>query len=158
MTDANSYQISGDHYKDTQAVQHWDLIEDNGLGYLEGYATKYLDRCGIKEGIDPVEDVRKARHITSKLLEKHNAGRQPRGCVPLPALNAYLASRFRNRPPELRAATFSLCTWRTGSDLSRVLRVLDQLILSYKTKRATHVDNTGQRQPFGYDHASEEGR
>lgn len=63
--DANSRQVAGDHYKD-KAIQPWDYITSNGLGYLEGNIVKYVSRWRDKGG---VADLEKARHYLDKLIE-----------------------------------------------------------------------------------------
>lgn len=65
MSDANTRQIAGTHYKD-KAVQPWDYIVGNNLGYLEGNIVKYVSRWKDKNGID---DLRKAQHYLEKLIE-----------------------------------------------------------------------------------------
>lgn len=62
---ANEKQVGGDHYRD-QAIQPWDYIARNGLGYFEGNIVKYVSRWKQKGGI---EDLRKARHYLDKLIE-----------------------------------------------------------------------------------------
>jgi hypothetical protein len=62
---ANDIQVGGNHYKD-QAIQPWDYIASNNIGYLEGNAIKYLSRWKKKGGID---DLRKAEHYVKKLIE-----------------------------------------------------------------------------------------
>lgn len=62
---ANDQQIAGNHYKD-KAIQPWDYIVGNRLGYLEGNVVKYVSRWREKGGID---DLRKARHYLDKLIE-----------------------------------------------------------------------------------------
>jgi hypothetical protein len=62
---ANEIQIGGDHYK-TQAIQPWDFIALNNLGYLEGCVVKYVSRHSKKGGI---EDLNKAKHYLEKLIE-----------------------------------------------------------------------------------------
>jgi hypothetical protein len=64
-TDANVRQVGGGHYKD-KAIQPWDYIASNKLGYLEGNIIKYVSRWQDKGGI---EDLRKARHYLDKLIE-----------------------------------------------------------------------------------------
>lgn len=66
---ANQVQHGGTHYK-SQAVQPWDYIVSNGLGFLEGNAVKYLSRFRQKNG---VEDLRKAIHYIQKLIEIEEA-------------------------------------------------------------------------------------
>lgn len=48
------------------AIQPWDFIASNDIGYLDGCAIKYLARWKDKGG---VEDLRKARHFIDKLIE-----------------------------------------------------------------------------------------
>ena len=36
---ANEYQIGGSHYKRPGIIEHWDMIEEYNIGYLEGCAT-----------------------------------------------------------------------------------------------------------------------
>jgi hypothetical protein len=65
MSNANDIQISGTHYK-TKAIQPWDYIAANGLGYFEGNVVKYVSRWKDKNGLD---DLKKARHYLDKLIE-----------------------------------------------------------------------------------------
>lgn len=62
---ANDMQVAGDHYKG-KAIQPWDYIVSNDLGYLEGNVVKYVSRWRDKGGID---DLRKAQHYLAKLIE-----------------------------------------------------------------------------------------
>jgi hypothetical protein len=62
---ANDIQIAGDHYK-AKAIQPWDYIASNELGYFEGNIVKYVSRWKNKGGVD---DLRKARHYLDKLIE-----------------------------------------------------------------------------------------
>lgn len=62
---ANETQVAGTHYK-SKAIQPWDYISANKLGYFEGNIVKYVSRWRDKGGI---EDLRKARHYLDKLIE-----------------------------------------------------------------------------------------
>ena len=62
---ANEIQVAGSHYK-TKAVQPWDYIAANELGYFEGNIVKYVSRWRDKGGVD---DLRKAKHYLEKLIE-----------------------------------------------------------------------------------------
>lgn len=62
---ANSVQFGGSHYK-SLAIEPWDYITANGIGYLEGNVIKYVTRWRQKAGVG---DLRKARHYLDKLLE-----------------------------------------------------------------------------------------
>jgi hypothetical protein len=66
---ANDVQHGGDHYK-TKAIQPWDFIISNNIGFLEGNAIKYLCRWRDKGGI---QDLEKARHYIDKLIEVERA-------------------------------------------------------------------------------------
>lgn len=70
MTDPNATQVGGSHYRSD--FQHWDIIEDNDVGYLEGCASKYVTRWRKKGG---VEDLRKAVHYLQKALTKRSCAK-----------------------------------------------------------------------------------
>lgn len=65
---ANTRQEGGNHYK-TLAIQPWDYIIQNNLGFLEGNVIKYVTRWKEKEGL---QDLQKARHFLDKLIEVNN--------------------------------------------------------------------------------------
>jgi hypothetical protein len=71
-TPANAVQVGGDHYKG-DAIQPWDFILSNNLGYCEGAVVKYVTRYKHKNGI---EDLQKAKHFLDKLIEFHNTKEQ----------------------------------------------------------------------------------
>lgn len=62
---ANEVQVGGEHYK-KNAIQPWDYIVSNQLGYLEGNVVKYVSRWKDKGGR---QDLEKAKHYLDKLLE-----------------------------------------------------------------------------------------
>lgn len=62
---ANATQVAGSHYK-TKAIQPWDFIAANDLGFFEGNVIKYVSRWRDKGGVD---DLRKAQHYLQKLIE-----------------------------------------------------------------------------------------
>lgn len=68
---ANDTQVGGTHYKD-KAIQPWDYIAANELGYFEGNIIKYVSRWREKAG---VQDLMKAKHYLEKLIEL-NKGRE----------------------------------------------------------------------------------
>jgi hypothetical protein len=65
---ANANQVGGDHYRN-KAIQPWDYITSNNLGYLEGCVIKYVSRYKEKGGI---QDLQKAAHYLQKLMEVEN--------------------------------------------------------------------------------------
>lgn len=66
---ANDEQHGGTHYKGV-AIEPWDYIAANGIGFFEGNAIKYLSRWRTKGGI---VDLKKAKHYIEKLLELETA-------------------------------------------------------------------------------------
>ena len=69
-TRADDLQVSGNHYKD-MAIQPWELMEsvlthEEFVGYLKGNVIKYVSRWKDKGGVD---DLRKAQHYLTKLIE-----------------------------------------------------------------------------------------
>ena len=64
-TRANEQQVGGAHYA-VKAIQPWDFIIANNIGYLEGNIIKYISRWKDKGG---VEDLKKAQHYLQKLIE-----------------------------------------------------------------------------------------
>lgn len=81
---ANEKQIGGGHYKADEEmdhmakllgynkpVEHWDLVVMRGYNYLQGNASKYLDRYE-KKGT-PIQDLEKAKHYIEKLIEIEKA-------------------------------------------------------------------------------------
>jgi hypothetical protein len=69
MAEVNAGQVGGDHYR-KKAMQPWDFIAANGLGFFEGNIVKYVSRWRDKGG---VEDLKKARHYLDKLIEIETA-------------------------------------------------------------------------------------
>src|SRR5271165_891835 len=66
----NDYQVGGSHY--VAEYQHWDLVVDNRLPYLESQTTKYITRFRKKNG---VQDIQKAIHYLEKLQTVIQEGR-----------------------------------------------------------------------------------
>ena len=60
-----SKQVGGDHYKDL-AIQPFEFIERNGIGFAAGNIIKYVCRYKTKNGI---EDLKKARHYIDLLID-----------------------------------------------------------------------------------------
>lgn len=68
---ANEKQIGGTHYKGRK-IQHWDYAAQ--LPYLEGLATKYIDRHRRKGG---KQDLLKAIHTIEKMIEEYYGEIEP---------------------------------------------------------------------------------
>lgn len=122
---ANETQVGGDHYKTVSGLQHWDLVELNGVGYLEGCATKYLSRWRKKNGL---QDLQKALHYTQKLLEMfHNQGRRPRGNVPSAQIIQFFEENGAESSLE-RMAMKALFQWTEAGELVHAERCIKALI------------------------------
>ena len=81
-------QVGGTHYNaPVQGEQHWDLIEEFDISYLEGNATKYIIRYDLKG--KPKEDLLKAK---SYLLRAIAEGRGPRRFIPNDRLHRFLTA------------------------------------------------------------------
>jgi hypothetical protein len=63
-------QEGGGHYKD-MAIQPFEYIHANGIGFAEGCVIKYVSRWRAKGG---VEDLKKARHFLDLLIEAEEEG------------------------------------------------------------------------------------
>lgn len=129
MEEANARQVGGTHY--AAEYQHWDLVEDIGLGYLECQATRYIARWRKKNGL---EDLRKADHYVEKLLERGRTNRVYWDKVQ-PRLNNFLLA---NIPNSTDAVLFTLLvTWDRHADLVLCRNMIDELI-----KGNFHADGT----------------
>jgi len=62
-------QVGGDHYR-KMAIQPIEYILANDLGFVEGSVVKYVSRWQAKGG---VEDLEKARHLLSLLIESERS-------------------------------------------------------------------------------------
>lgn len=129
---ANARQVGGAHYR--AELQHWDVIEAYGIGYLEGCASKYVTRARKKNGL---QDVEKCGHYIEKLIELHDngEGRQPRGKVPL-----YVCFQFveMNKLTALEGTIATLLlTWTSVSQLHYAAKLNAQLYESIKSGAAS---------------------
>jgi hypothetical protein len=82
-------QVGGRHYE-SDGVQHWDVMEDHDVAYLEATATKYIVRWDRKG--TPELDLGKARSYLKRILQ---ARRNVRRGVPYIVLHQfYLANNM----------------------------------------------------------------
>jgi hypothetical protein len=58
-------QVGGSHYA-SMAIQPFEYIHANGIGFAEGCVIKYVSRWKAKGGI---EDLKKAKHFLDLLIE-----------------------------------------------------------------------------------------
>ena len=124
---ANDKQVGGQHYR--SAKQHWDWVEENRMGYLEGCASKYTTRWQDKNGR---QDLEKAEHFVDKTIEKFVDGtKKPgpyAGCdaneLPAPLEEFAAANLLGEKETEVCRL---LSTWKDLQDL-RDARALIQAL------------------------------
>jgi hypothetical protein len=68
MAPPRSTQVGGSHYA-SMAIQPFEYIHANGIGFAEGCVIKYVSRWRAKGGI---EDLRKAKHFLDLLIESES--------------------------------------------------------------------------------------
>ena len=126
MSSANSLQIGGDHYK--TRMEHWDFVELNGIGYLEGCASKYITRWKKKNGL---EDLKKALHYIDKTIELAQANRKsPPRMNRLPS-HALPVNEFAAANGLGQRETFAIqlvCDWDDVRDLEAAKKIVNELI------------------------------
>lgn len=62
-------QVGGTHYTDL-AIQPWEVITRNKMGFFDGNALKYIMRFRDKNG---VEDLKKAIHYLEELIRQEES-------------------------------------------------------------------------------------
>ena len=124
MSEVNDYQVGGDHYR--SEIQHWDYIEENGIGYLEGCATKYATRSRKKHQ-SPVEDLNKAIHYCKKLQSLFLAGKRVNRANSkiFPGVDSF--SRANNLSPQETQVIAGLAYWQDAGDLEDVIEVIENM-------------------------------
>lgn len=122
MPDANSRQVGGTHYK--AAIEHWDFVEINQLGYLEGCATKYMTRSRKKGGH---QDLQKALHYIEKIRDLHQRGlkRPPRDLQLISVDDFAWANGLSTLE---RDAVNVLATWKDDADLQLAHHLTEELL------------------------------
>lgn len=121
--DSNLEQVGGDHY--ASEYQHWDFVEEAGMGYLEGCATKYIVRWRTKNGR---QDLEKAVHYIAKLIEHaRTIDREPRGHATMRQLERFREANTLSFHEE--AAVHMLSRWHALPELHRARYHVDQLIM-----------------------------
>jgi len=143
--DVNSYQVGGSHYARGGDCQHWDWIERNGMGYLEGCATKYVSRWRFKNG---VQDLHKALHYVAKIRDLA----RPRVIfllgIPFEVPGSRRSNRSHSyhisaaefaRANSLSRAEYRVCKllqgWRTIDDLDEAEREIRDIIAIHEASK-----------------------
>lgn len=142
MSNANTQQVGGGHYKGT-TYQHWDFVMIALAGrYLEGNITKYITRWRKKNGL---EDLKKARHYLTKLIEQFNLGNVT------PLGNMYHMNRTPHHTPEHfcdvngvdvseRMVVLLVSNWHGVAELNKAGNILDALIEQVEHEAAQYAD------------------
>ena len=116
MSDVNSTQVGGKHYK--SSYQHWDWAIDVGLCPISYAATKYITRWPQKNGL---EDLKKALHYTDKMIERHGTLMKRAGVIrPNIGFILQFTDRFLNANPmgtHEQQYCKEIALWRTLDDL-----------------------------------------
>lgn len=117
----NDTQVGGDHY--VAEYQHWDFIEEHGLGYIEGVASKYIVRWQRKgQGL---EDLKKAMHYLRKLVELTVDGRKNRGTITYPNFKRFCEANKVGA--QERDALLLVFTWHSPEMLSDAVSIIHEL-------------------------------
>jgi hypothetical protein len=107
MDKATDKQVGGNHYRN-YAIQPFEFIQKNGLGYAEGAVIKYVVRHREKNGR---EDLEKAIHYLQMLIEQEYPKESGREAV------AELA-----RADRARADLYGWASDKHQENVARVLR------------------------------------
>jgi hypothetical protein len=160
---ANDYQVGGSHYSQAGRYQHWDFIEDHGLGYLEGYASKYLIRWD-KKGT-PVQDLEKSLHTISKLIELAKESKRKNRAHTYPTLDSIGLFCSANKVTDefTYHAIRHLYTWENVIHLEEAHAMIKELLerqpsvaMKAEYNKGGRKNRTEQERPFGYEPEVEE--
>lgn len=125
-------QVGGTHYK--AEYQHWDWVEETGMGYLESCASKYLVRWREKGG---VQDLEKSLSYVKKLQDLQQFhGRTNRTKPEVPLFVCF--EKFKeanNLPPEETACCVLLMVWSTADALRSVVAIIESMIRQEQNKQ-----------------------
>lgn len=127
---ANSRQVGGEHYK--TPYEHWDLVENTNMRYMEGNATKYISRWRKKAG---GKDLDKAMHYVDKLLEQNPKGFKYIRIRPVEIYIRKEVAAFcaaNELHPTEECLIRSLATWETVQDLKLIKLLLVGLTEGYR--------------------------
>ena len=122
-------QVGGAHYDNKDKPQHWDLIDEFKVPYLEGTATKYLCRWKKKNG---KEDLLKALHYVNKIFDLYSCKNGRMSRVNVPYLDVYeFLENSEITCVKTREAFSLLLRWKDDFDLRFTIRLIDGLIRDF---------------------------
>ncbi len=150
---ANADQVGGEHYK--SKFEHWDMVEETGMGYLEANATRYVVRWRKKNGL---QDLEKALHYTQKLLEVVVASKgthRNNKAMPLKSIDAkilLLGATFCKDNALTRTETdivLRLLCWKTSENIQDAIGLIAGLIDGVTGTPLVRRDIQGDDYAFG---------
>ena len=124
MSDVNNKQIGGDHYR--APIQHWDFVEYNGIGYVEGCASKYATR-NRKKHESPKLDLEKAIHYLEKAIALNLSGVKKPRTGPLVIRVEDYAQANDLTPAETKIIDI-VANWKDAGDLQEGIEVIQQML------------------------------
>lgn len=118
MTKPKVAQVGGDHYEAEE--QHWDLMEEFDISYLEATASKYVIRFDRKG--KPREDLLKAKSYLERVIVE---GRAPRRYIPNDRIHRFLVA---NDASPIKVSLFRLIHSADGNLALTALKFACDLI------------------------------
>lgn len=150
----NEHQVGGDHYR--SEYQHWDLVINISLPYLEAQAVRYISRWRKKGGI---QDVEKANHFIQKLRSVQEIVFPYRSSAKVPLsmivieVGKYVSTN--NLPlPEALISRYLAC-WETDEELAEAERLAKALLEQAKVEFSAKPSEENKH-AFQYDDRSEQ--
>lgn len=126
----NETQVGGSHYQQATGRQHWDIMDDFDVPYLEANATKYLSRWKLKGGL---QDLHKAQHYMQKVASQVAANpERRRPLVPLGVAMTFC--RNANLDDDTTQLIMLIFIWRKPEELIVINDQLDRLIRGKKVR------------------------
>lgn len=118
MSESNKIQIGGSHYR--SKAQHWDFVEQNGICYVLGCATKYVCRARKKNG---AEDWQKAAHYLRKAKELYEDGVIARRAR---LVNVERFGRANELTEQEQGIIYLAVNFRCGAQLEQAARMCEE--------------------------------
>jgi hypothetical protein len=133
---ANDMQVGGDHYR--SSLQHWDVVSQYNVPYLEGCASKYVSRWRKKNGL---QDLQKALHFTTKLKEviDNPELRYVHGTVPFQVIERFVIAN--DLEMNERHVLLMLWSWSSREDVASAINVLNFMIQEAERAQEERRDN-----------------
>ena len=145
-------QVGGTHYG--VGYQHWDLMDQYKVAYLEACATKYLDRWKEKGGI---QDLQKSlSYIRKRIASFMHKEETVAGMASMDGMIGSTCGGPMHRtfyiPPLVLVryiqnaklgqheqwATMLILSWEKASDLHEAIATIEQLITETQAMEATN--------------------